>query len=161
MNYHSSSAYVLIDFVENGAIIDGIAGETRALTGNGLKNILTGSISNDTLDGSAGKDTMAGGKGDDIYVVDVASDIVEGLAGQGHDKIGTALASYTLGLDREELEFTDGGAHTGAGNDLDSIITSSALVGSAGTLEGLGGNDTLCGGEGDDILIGGKVMIPT
>ena len=156
LNYHSSSAYVLIDFVENGAIIDGIAGETRALTGNGLKNILTGSISNDTLDGSAGKDTMAGGKGDDIYVVDVASDIVKELAGQGHDKIKTALASYTLGLNIEDLEFTDGGVHTGTGNNLNNIITSTALVGSADTLKGLGGNDTLSGGEGDDILIGGK-----
>ena len=57
-------------------------------TGNALANILTGNSGNNRLDGGAGADTMAGGLGDDTYVVDVATDKVTELAGQGnrHDR---------------------------------------------------------------------------
>ena len=74
------------------------------------------------------------------------------LAGQGKDKVKTALASYTLGANVEDLEFTNAGSHTGTGNNLNNT-----LIGNNGidTLIGGAGNDTLDGGEDLDILKGG------
>ena len=65
-------------------------------TGNALANILTGNAGNNRLDGGAGADTMVGGLGDDTYVVDMATDKVTELAGQGNDTIETSLASFSL-----------------------------------------------------------------
>jgi hypothetical protein len=61
----------------------------------------------------------------------------------GPDRVETTLASYTLGANVEDLQFTGTAAFTGTGNELGNSIT-------GGT-----GNDTLSGLGGDDILSGG------
>ncbi|PDT00614.1 RTX toxin, partial [Rhizobium chutanense] len=112
-------------------------------TGNALANTITGGTGNDLLDGGAGNDTLIGGAGNDTYVVDSASDVItEGLS-DGTDEIRTALASYTLGNNVENLTYTSSSSFTGTGNALANAITGGA------------GNDTLNGGAGADILIGG------
>ncbi|MCZ8271318.1 MAG: calcium-binding protein, partial [Beijerinckiaceae bacterium] len=109
----------------------------------------------------AGTDTLVGGSGDDIYVVDVATDIVTEAANAGTDTVQTGLASYTLGTNVENLVYTGTVAFTGTGNTLNNAITGGAgndtLSGGDGndTLTGLGGNDTLNGGAGNDTLNGG------
>jgi Ca2+-binding RTX toxin-like protein len=133
------------------------------LTGGSGDDVLRGLGGNDTLDGGTGNDTMTGGSGDDTYVVDSANDKVIELANDGTDTVLTALATYRLGANVENLTFTysDTGAHRGIGNELNNVITGGAgadtLLGMDGNdvLMGLGGADTLNGGAGNDTLDGG------
>ena len=87
---------------------------------------------------------MIGGLGDDTYVVDVSTDKVTELAGQGTDTIETSLASFSLAALTavENLTYDNGVAidanFTGTGNTLNNLI-------SGGT-----GNDTFTGGAGAD-----------
>ncbi|QAS79205.1 RTX toxin [Rhizobium acidisoli] len=143
------AAYTLGGNVEN-LTSTGTAAFTG--TGNALDNVLKGGVAadklvgaggNDTLIGGAGSDTMLGGIGDDIYVVDIASDLVIENANEGTDTVQTALASYTLGNNVENLTYTGSASFTGTGNALANTITGGA------------GNDTLNGGAGLDSLIGG------
>ncbi|WP_281069176.1 M10 family metallopeptidase C-terminal domain-containing protein [Rhizobium sp. CIAT894] len=119
-------------------------------TGNSLANTITGGAGNDTLDGGTGNDTLIGGAGNDIYVIDSASDVVTEAVNAGTDEIRTALASYTLGNNVENLSYTGSASFTGTGNALANTIT-----GGAGndTLDGGAGNDTLIGGAGNDIYV--------
>ncbi|WP_431674067.1 M10 family metallopeptidase C-terminal domain-containing protein [Rhizobium leguminosarum] len=123
-------------------------------TGNALANMITGGAGNDTLNGGAGSDTMIGGAGDDTYIVDNAGDSVAENAAAGTDTVRTALASYTLDANVENLTYIGIGtaAFAGTGNDLDNVITGAAA---ADTLSGGDGNDTLNGGAGADTMIGG------
>ncbi|WP_141397970.1 calcium-binding protein, partial [Rhizobium phaseoli] len=75
-------------------------------------------------------------------------------AGEGTDTVKTALVSYTLAANVENLVYTGTGTavFAGTGNALDNAITGSA---NADTLSGGAGNDTLDGGAGADHLIGG------
>ncbi|MHA4870661.1 hypothetical protein ACXZ1M_23505 [Duganella sp. PWIR1] len=129
-------------------------GLDNIITGNSLANKLDGGAGNDTLIGGAGIDTLIGGAGNDVYVVDVAGDVLTEALNGGTDSVETALASYTLGANIENLKSTAIGtlAFTGNGNALDNEI-----IGGAGkdTLNGGAGNDTLSGGAGDDSLLGG------
>lgn len=87
---------------------------------------------------------MIGGTGDDTYIVDNTGDVIVENAGEGIDTVKTALASYTLGSNLENLTYTGSGAFTATGNQLDNVIT--------------GGNGTnrLAGGAGNDTLISGS-----
>jgi Ca2+-binding RTX toxin-like protein len=121
-------------------------------TGNALDNVITGGNGADTLNGGAGNDTLNGGggndhmtgsTGDDIYVVSAAGDIVTENAGEGTDEIRTALATYTLGANVENLAGT-GTAQTLTGNTLANTLSG----GANGTLVGGGGYDSYRVGTG-------------
>ncbi|MBY5633197.1 calcium-binding protein, partial [Rhizobium leguminosarum] len=150
------ASYALAANVENLTYIGTAA---FAGTGNALNNVLTGGaaadnlsggVGNDTLLGGAGSDTMSGGTGDDIYVVDIATDLVIENTNEGTDTVQTALASYTIGNNVENLSYTGSANFTGTGNALANTIT-----GGAGNdvLDGGAGNDTLIGGAGNDIYV--------
>jgi Ca2+-binding RTX toxin-like protein len=132
-----------------------------SLAGGGGADVLNGGAGNDTLDGGAGSDTMVGGVGNDVYIVDAAGDVVTEATGAGTDEVRTALASYTLGANVENLTYTGSAAFTGTGNTLANTITGGAgndtLAGGGGadTLNGGAGNDTLDGGAGSDTMVGG------
>ncbi|EJB07336.1 putative calcium-binding protein, partial [Rhizobium leguminosarum bv. trifolii WSM597] len=143
------AAYTLGNNVEN-LTSTGTAAFTGS--GNALDNVLKGGVAadklmgaggNDTLIGGGGSDTMLGGIGDDTYVVDIATDIVIENVSEGTDTVQTALSSYTLGNNVENLTYTGSASFTGTGNALANTITGGA------------GNDTLNGGAGADSLIGG------
>ncbi|MBY5410114.1 RTX toxin, partial [Rhizobium leguminosarum] len=143
------SAHTLAANVENLTYI-GTAAFTGA--GNLLDNIIIGGVGadklmgaggNDTLIGGGGSDTMLGGIGDDVYVVDIATDLVIENVNEGTDTVRTALVSYTLGNNVENLTYTGSASFTGTGNALDNTITGGA------------GNDVLNGAAGADSLIGG------
>ena len=123
-----------------------------ALIGNELGQKLIGNTGNNVIDGGGGADTMIGGDGSDVYFVD-ADDIVTENANGGLDEIRTALTSYTLAAQVENLTGTSTGGQRLTGNDGDNLIT-----GQAGDdwLEGGTGNDRLVGGLGHDELIGGS-----
>ncbi|AJC77999.1 hemolysin-type calcium-binding protein [Rhizobium etli bv. phaseoli str. IE4803] len=119
-------------------------------TGNALANMITGGAGNDTLDGVAGADSLIGGEGDDTYIVDNAGDIVTEAADEGTDTVLTALASYTLGSDVENLTYIGKAAFAGTGNSLDNTIKGGA---GADTLDGNAGADILIGAAGNDTYI--------
>ncbi len=139
-------------------VLFGGAGDD-SLTGGDLADTLTGGDGNDSLDGHLGPDSLDGGDGNDTYVVrDAAAQITDS---SGIDTIQSFLNSYALGTGFENLTFAGKGVFTGAGNELDNIITGGAssdnLNGAAGmdTLNGGGSNDTLLGGDDNDQLNGG------
>ncbi len=110
-------------------------------TGNSLANVITG---------GTGADTLTGGAGNDTYVLDNAGDTVTEAASEGTDTVVTTLASYALGANVENLNYTGGSAFTGTGNSLANAITGGA---GADTLDGGTGADTLVGAAGNDIYV--------
>jgi Ca2+-binding RTX toxin-like protein len=142
------ASYTLGANVEN---LTGVA-TAQSLTGNGLNNLivaggaddaLNGAAGDDTLDGGAGADTMAGGAGNDVFLVGDAGDTVVEALNKGTDEVRTALASYTLGANVENLRGTAAAGQSLTGNGL------------ANTITGAGGDDLLDGGAGADVLAGG------
>jgi trimeric autotransporter adhesin len=113
------------------------------LAGLGGDDRLYGHVGDDALDGGTGDDTMIGGLGNDSYIVDSLSDIVTEAASAGTDEVQTALASYSLAANVENLTGTAAIGQMLTGN------------GGANTITGGAGNDTLDGGAGDDSMIGG------
>ena len=141
----ASVSFTLGAFVDNLTLL---AGATNG-SGNAQNNILTGNSAANRLDGGLGADTMKGGLGDDIYVVNEAGDVVSELAGQGTDKVESAI-SFTLSAALENLTLTGSADINGTGN-----IFANILLGNSGenSLDGGAGADTMNGGLGDDIYI--------
>ena len=149
---------------------DTLAGIENVVTGAGSStvigdaqdNILTGGAGSDYLIGGAGNDVLAGGggatnalqggTGDDVYVVSVAGDSLIEFAGEGIDTVRTALASYVLRTNFENLVYVGSGTFTGTGSSDDNLLVGGA---NGDTLYGMAGNDSLDGGAGDDVLAGG------
>jgi microcystin-dependent protein len=122
------------------------------LTGGNNDDVLLGQDGDDTLDGGTGLNTIQGGLGNDIYIVSGAGDTITELLNEGTDLVQTALASFTLSANVENLTFTGAGAFVGAGNALNNVITGGAGF---NVLVGGDGNDTLIGGVTASELIGG------
>src|SRR5262245_10208083 len=141
----------------NGAdnTLRGLAGEDT-LKGGGGDDRLYGGTEDDTLFGNDGDDDLVGGSGDDhmeggagndTYSVDSLDDDVVEAANAGIDTVNAGgLAHYTLAANVENLNLV--GANDGTGNNLDNVIT--GFFSLEHVLEGLGGNDTLIGGSGND-----------
>ncbi len=130
--------------------LDGGAGNDTMDGGAGNDSLL-GGAGNDTLSDGVGLNTLAGGEGNDTYIVGAGDTVVE-AAGEGTDTVRTALGSYTLGDNLENLVYTGAGTFNGTGNALNNAITGGNQ---ANVLNGLNGADTLNGGGGDDQLFGG------
>ncbi len=145
----SSVDYILPDHVENLLLI---GNATISGTGNAGTNQLVGNRGSNLLDGGAGADEMRGGTGNDTYVVDEAGDQVIELAGEGADRVKSAI-SYTLTDNVEHLSLTGREAINGTGNALANRIYGNK---GSNTLEGEGGNDLLRGGDRFDRLFGGE-----
>ncbi|XGA69590.1 hypothetical protein M5524_11035 [Duganella sp. BuS-21] len=149
--FKAVGTYVLTSYVDNATVTAAAAiavnltgnAQNNVLTGNAAVNTLIGDAGDDTLDGGAGADKLSGGTGNDVYVVDVAGDLVTELVDGGTDTVRTALASYTLGANVENLVFLGTGSFTGTGNALANQLTGGV------------GNDSLVGGLGNDTLDAG------
>jgi Ca2+-binding RTX toxin-like protein len=139
----------------SGVTLNGIS---RIDSGAG-NDTITGTSGADTIDGGTGLDSMTGGLGNDVYIVDVAGDVIIEAANAGTDEVRTALTTYTLGAEVENLTFTGTAAFTGTGNGSNNVLVGGSgadrLTGNAGndTLNGGAGNDTLIGGTGDDVYV--------
>jgi Ca2+-binding RTX toxin-like protein len=152
--------YGLQSNVENLTYIDNA--QHGAGVGNILDNVLRGGTGIDDLFGREGNDTLYGGtgsantllgqEGDDIYVVQAAGDSVIEFAGQGSDTVQTALGSFVLRTDVENLVYTGSSTFIGVGAGDANRITGGAFD---DQLNGLGGDDILTGGSGADLLQGG------
>ncbi len=131
-----------------------------------------GTTGDDTLTAAdaGGDDTLVGGLGNDVYVVGRPADVVLEKAGEGidwvritnpatdaHFSINTAESA---GVENMTVVTAVGSSArlTMTGNALNNQIgqTDSVSLGGGGRLEGLGGDDTLCGGRwGANTLAGG------
>lgn len=133
-------------------LVDLGSSQATTLLGNTGDDMLFGNNGADTLNGGAGADLLVGGAGGDTYIVDDIGDTVVELENGGTDTVQTTVASYILDANVENLTYTGTGTFTGAGNELNNVIT-----GGAGndSLYGGAGNDRLVGGDGDDFLHGG------
>ncbi|MCK6430960.1 MAG: calcium-binding protein [Burkholderiaceae bacterium] len=146
-------------------------GNGNDLLDGGLGNdVLNGNAGNDTLIGGDGNDTLFGGGGDDTLIGAAHNDVLDG--GEGNDTaflFGSSLGSVTFaasgatlvvngpeGLDAlssiEFVQFSDASGvltyGTGAADQLEGSFFNDLII-------GLGGNDTVFGSDGFDILIGG------
>lgn len=154
---NSSIDYVLGDHLENltltgTAAISGTGNVLdNSITGNSANNLLTGLDGDDSLNGGVGNDTLIGGTGDDIYTVDSLGDVVNENAGEGTDRV-TSAVDYTLGDHVENLTLSGSVATQGIGNGLNNSITGNSAN---NLLYGLAGNDTISGSTGNDHLYGG------
>ncbi|MBY5403439.1 M10 family metallopeptidase [Rhizobium leguminosarum] len=137
------ASYTLADNVENLTYTG--TGAFVAI-GNGLDNTITGGIGNDRLDGAAGADTLIGGFGNDTYYIDNVADVISENADEGADAVSTSLSSYTLAANVENLTYTGLDPFSGTGNSLDNRI-----------IGGMTSRNTLMGGAGNDMLIGGML----
>jgi Ca2+-binding RTX toxin-like protein len=134
-----------------------------ALIGNAFDNVITGGTGVDEIFGRGGNDTLIGGTGsanalfgqagNDVYVIQAAGDSVIEFVGEGIDTVQTALGSFVLRDNVENLTYTGVGSFVGIGSTDNNTITGGVL---ADDLSGLGGNDILIGGSGNDQLQGGS-----
>lgn len=140
-------------------LLNGLAGDDRIYGGFG-QDTLRGGSGNDLLHGGEGPDAMVGNSGDDIYFVGQAGDAVFERAGEGFDRVSSAI-SYVLADGLEALilqwNYNIDGTGNGADNILDGSDGGNHLSGLGGNddIDGRGGDDLLEGGDGDDLLNGG------
>ncbi len=118
-------------------------------TGNELANVLLGNAGNNILDGALGADTMTGGLGDDTYVLDVSTDKITELAGQGVDTVMTTF-THVLRTNFENLTLLGAAAASAVGNAVDNVLTGNVA---ANVLDGGAGADTMAGGRGNDTYV--------
>ena len=149
--FNGSSFVTYIGGDADETIIGG-TGSDSLMGGNG-EDLIEGRSGNDSLDGGLGSDTLKGGTGDDTYFVNGQIDIVEELAGEGHDHV-FATGDYRLPGKTEDLTLLGNTSAKldGVGNGLGNVITGD--VGN-NVIRGLGGNDTIKGGDGNDVISGG------
>jgi Ca2+-binding RTX toxin-like protein len=153
----------LANVLNGGTTVDYLYGGAGADTLNGGSgdDFLYGEGDHDTFYGGPGADYLAGGFGNDTYVIEDSTDTVSEVGGEGIDQAVTALATYTLTANVENLTYTGAGNFHGIGNLIMNTITGQSGndilqgMGGADILYGGAGDDTLDGGDGDDLLLGG------
>ncbi|TNE63534.1 MAG: hypothetical protein EP335_09705, partial [Alphaproteobacteria bacterium] len=162
-------------FIMDGVVIEnayGAAGSDR-ISGNDADNLLEGNAGNDTLAGGAGADTLLGGGGNDSLTGSTGADRFVFDAGWGDDTI-TDFDAVTDVIDMSGTGlYRDGVTITQAGSDVivaDSGGNSIRILGATlddinarmlgladaigATLTGTANNDTLTGGNDDDVILG-------
>jgi Ca2+-binding RTX toxin-like protein len=128
------------------------------LFGEAGDDLLIGSAGLDHLSGGAGQDTLRGGAGDDTYYLTEDLDQIEELVGGGHDvviwsKVGQTLDLGAMGAQVEDVQIQIPieavvGTFTVKGNGLANTVWGSDGM---DDINGMGGDDTLAGGLGNDI----------
>jgi len=133
--------------------IAGLAGDDIIRGGDGRDEIF-GNTGNDRLFGDAGNDELFGNEGDDVLEGGTGADELRG--GTGLDSASYAGAAGPVNVNLAT------GLKSGTDAAGDSYISIEGLIGTAfadrltgddgaNRLEGLGGNDILTGGLGDDL----------
>ncbi|UZE13585.1 beta strand repeat-containing protein [Pseudomonas sp. B21-053] len=143
VDYSWSNGAVSVDIREG----IGMPGVGNGAEGDTLANVekVIGSFGADTFTSSVGGVTFEGGRGDDIYNINAEGvTVIEQDFLGGYDEVRTSLAVKSLESFIEKMTYTGTGDFTGFGNDLEN------------TLVGGQGNDLLFGGAGPDLFIGGE-----
>ncbi len=132
------------------------------LQGLGGDDLLDGGEGDDVLRGDAGADTLVGGLGNDVLNGGTGDDVIDGGSGRNRasyysEDVDPAAAGVTVSL------LVQGGPQDTGGQGVDTLTGIQDLAGSlladhltgdarANFLQGWFGNDTLVGGDGDDLL---------
>lgn len=162
---------VVNGFALGASTIVGGAGSDYISGGTGA-DLLTGSGGADTIIGGAAVDTISGGEGDDLFLVSLATDLVQGdvINGDGGtDELrfnattaSTLLLTSDVTVERVVIGTGMGASAVTTGTlaiNVNAAASASALamIGNAGanSLTGSAYNDSLDGGLGADTLIGG------
>lgn len=127
-----------------------VHGPSTWSTGASGADMLTGTAGNDFLNGEGGIDRLVGSMGDDSYVVDHNGDVLIENPGEGIDSVSSWAPTYTLASNLEHLTLAGTYAQTGTGNELANRIVAGA---GSNVIDGMGGNDWLTGGVGDDTFV--------
>ncbi len=136
------------DYLRGGQGNDILWGENGNdwIIGDSENDTLYGADGNDRLDGGAGRDVMYGGPGDDSYYTDNFLDVVKENVGEGKDHV-YSFVNYTLPENVEYLSLMGHEDINGTGNELNNQIGGNNFD---NIICGLGGNDILKGGYGND-----------
>jgi Ca2+-binding RTX toxin-like protein len=135
---------------ENLEKLTGLWSVGQTLIGNGLANTITGADGQDFLDGRGGDDVLRGGLGNDYYFIDSIGDQVIENAGEGTDEVRSALFTYTLLANFENLTAFGSGPQTLIGNNKANIIAGGSY---GDRLDGGAGADVLEGWQGHDVYV--------
>jgi Ca2+-binding RTX toxin-like protein len=162
--------------VPAGVTITGTAGNDSTLTGGVGNDIINGLAGNDVIHGGGGSDQIDGGADADQLYGDAGSDTIHG--GDGNDVISDGRGADKLygdaGDDTISISLAGGGrllADGGAGNDVISASNGGGpnqpvtLLGGDGndqiTLNGFASDNSIDGGNGDDLIILGSALAAT
>ncbi len=126
-------------------IIVGTDGNDR-LRGTENNDVIAGGDGNDNIRGDAGADELSGGAGNDLIYADAEDTVIDG--GEGTDRvIVQGDGDFSIDMTASSVERVDGAA----GNDFMDATGMTERV----TQIGNDGDDTLIGGEANDIQRGG------
>ncbi len=137
------------------------------IRGNAGADTINGAGGNDRIEGGTENDSLNGGDGNDTLIGGAGNDIINGGAGIDTVSYEDMSAAVSVSLNSTALQNTVGaGSDTislvenltgGSGNDTltGNATTANIIIGGAGNdiINGLGGADTLDGGDGSDLYI--------
>ncbi len=128
-----------------------------SFTGNSSANIIYGEAGNDILKGGSGDDQLFGDAGDDVLQGDGGTDSFDG--GAGNDTVDYGYWTSTSGTINLATGIGSAGGVSETLVSIENVITgggNDTLIGDAGAnvLTAGGGNDDIEGGAGDDTLTG-------
>ena len=158
-------------------LILGDSGTTNPLNTSspvGGNDTIQGGLGNDTVYAMAGNDFVGGGMGNDVLVLGAGNDVANGDSGDDSLTGGSGddLLAGSAGIDQlfgnDGADFLIGGNYAAAGDALaetspdtldggsgrDILLGDSWSAASPYDQGTAGGNDTLLGGDGDDLLAG-------
>ncbi len=156
---HTGLSVNLLDFYNAWFLTPGdFAGAVHAVVHTG-PDLIIGSINADTLQGVDGNDTINGGDGDDFIDGNRGADSIDG--GNGTDMMSFSWG-YTdsaikagIKVDLNTTTLVDPWGFTDTFKNIESIRSTrfaDTLIGNTANnrFQGLGGNDTINGGDGQD-----------
>jgi Ca2+-binding RTX toxin-like protein len=135
---------------------DGILGTNSddGLTADGDTSVfMHGGDGDDQLTGSGGHNVLIGGAGADSYRAGAGNDII-GIDSADTEINGGAGVDAVYVLDDQGVALDVGNANIEIAVGGDGADTFSNSTSTAVTLNGMAGNDSLSGGQGDDLLLG-------
>ncbi len=133
----------------------GSATGANLLAGTAAANRIVGGGGNDTITGAGGADTLTAGAGDDVVTYTGAETLIEG--GAGKDTL-IMLSGADVDLRAADQTGGDRPAVSGFENvDATAVSTAMSVIGTAGDnrIATGGGNDTIDGGGGIDVIHSG------
>ena len=143
----------VIDGTNDDDTLSGFGGDD-IINGNDGNDILNGNEGDDQFTGGRGVDTLRGGEGDDFY--DLGFDQTDIVVENVDEGIDTIRTERPIVLPDNVENLIHEGIRTATGNKLGNEMTGNGFF---QTFEGLGGDDRIDGGEGEDVLLGGNDII--